>query len=103
MTAGEIVSVVGVVTVGIGLGITWMRNGRDQARREGEYSQTLKHINDKLEDVCKTTDETKDSIGTMKEHCASSVSTFSEQITTLFRRQQEHNKRLNQLDRRLPD
>lgn len=103
MSVGEIVSLVGVIAVGIGLGITWIRNGKSQARREGEYAQTVKQINEKLDEVCKETKETQDSVGSMKEHCASTTSTFQQQITTLFHQQDDSYKRLNQLDRRVPD
>lgn len=103
MSVGEIVSLVGVVAVGIGLGITWIRNGKAQARREGEYAQTVIQINEKLDDVCTKANETKDSISSMKERCASTTSTFQQQITTLFHQQDDSYKRLNQLDRRNPD
>jgi len=103
MSAGEAVAIVGVVAVGIGLGITWIRNGRAQARREGEYAQTVKQIDEKLANVSKKADETKDSVSSMKSRYEGSVSTFTQQITTLFHNQDKQEQRLNQLDRREPE
>ncbi len=103
MSIIEVVSIVGVVSIGVGLGITWTRNGKAQARREGEYSQTVKNIDDKLGDVCAKADETNQKLETMKTHCAASVSTFEQQITTLFHNQDKIEKRVNTFDRRKPE
>lgn len=83
MSFGEIFSVVGVIIVGVGLIITWVRNGRSQSKRDGVLEERIKNINKKLEDEHTGLGAIKESVDKQEVHCAKITSSFAERIKSL--------------------
>jgi len=83
MAVGEIFSVVGVVVIGIGLIVTWVRNGRSQSKRNGVIEERISGINKRLEDENTGLGAIKKSVDKQEVHCAKITSSFSERIKNL--------------------
>jgi len=83
MTTGELFSVIGVVVIGIGLIVTWVRNGRSQSKRDGVLEQRIKGVEDKLADDNTGLGAIKKSIDDQRVHCAGVTSSFKERIKNL--------------------
>jgi len=85
MTGGEIIALVGVAIVALGLGMTWVRNGRSQAKRDGVMEERIKGIKTKLEDPNTGLGAIKKSVEKQAVHCAKMTSSFEERIKDLER------------------
>lgn len=83
MSAGEIIALVGLGVVAFSLGMTWIRNGRSQAKRDGVMEERIKGINKKLEDPKTGLGAIKESVENIKVHCAEVTSSFAEKIKNL--------------------
>jgi len=83
MTGGEIIALVGVAIIALGLAMTWVRNGRTQAKRDGIMEERIKGINKKLEDPNTGLGAIKKSVEKMEIHCAKVTSSFAEKIKNL--------------------
>lgn len=83
MTGGEIIALVGVAVIALGLGMTWIRNGRSQAKRDGVMEERIKGIDKKLEDPNTGLGAIKKSVDKQEVHCAKMTSSFTERIKDL--------------------
>ena len=83
MSTGEILSMAGVVIVAIGLAMTWVRNGRSQAKRDGVLEERINGINKRLEDENTGLGAIKKSVDSQEVHCAKITSSFAERIKNL--------------------
>jgi len=83
MTLGEIIPLVGVVIIAIGLAVTWVRNGRTQARRDGVIEERINSIKTKLEDPNTGLGAIKTSVEDQRVHCANITGSFKERIKDL--------------------
>ncbi len=83
MSPGEIIALVGVGIVAFSLGMTWIRNGRSQAKRDGVMEERIKGINKKLEDPNTGLGAIKTSVEHVKLNCAEVTSSFKERIKNL--------------------
>lgn len=54
MLGVEIGSVAGVILVGLGLLLTWVRNGRDQGERDGRIESQMENLNGKMDTMVKS-------------------------------------------------
>ncbi|KKM84017.1 hypothetical protein LCGC14_1303420 [marine sediment metagenome] len=83
MSPGEILALAGVAIIALGLGMTWIRNGRSQAKRDGVMEERIKGINKQLEDPSTGLGAIKESVDNMKVHCAEVTSSFKERLKNL--------------------
>jgi len=83
MTVGDIFAVVGVVVIGIGLIITWVRNGNSQSKRDGVLEERISNLSMKLEDKNTGLGAIKNAVEDQKVHCAKMTSSFKERIKNL--------------------
>lgn len=83
MTAGEIFPVAGVIIVAIGLTITWIRNGRSQAKRDGVIEEKINGLSKRLEDKDNGLGAIKKSVDDQRVHCAGVTSSFKERLKDL--------------------
>ena len=83
MAVGEMFSVIGVVVIGIGLIVTWVRNGRKQSKRDGVLEQRMKGVEDKLDDDNNGLSAIKKSVDDQRVHCAGITSSFKERLKNL--------------------
>jgi len=73
MSTVEAVSVIGLVLVMLGLIGTWIKNGRSQSRWFGGINKQLEDPNHGLSALAKKMEN-------MQTHCASTTSSFGQQI-----------------------
>ncbi len=83
MAAGEVFPVVGVIVLAIGLALTWIRNGRGQAKRDGIIEEKITGINKRLDDPDSGLGAIKKSVDKQSFRCAGVTSGFEERIKTL--------------------
>jgi len=83
MTIAEILAMAGFFLVAVGLGFTWVRNGRGQARRDGILEERINGIKQILDDENNGLSAIKKCVDEQKVHCASTVSAFTERIKVL--------------------
>ena len=83
MTPGEIFSAAGISIVAIGLLITWVRNGRSQAKRDGILEERINGIQSRLDDEHTGLGSIKKSVEKQEVHCAKITSSFAEKIKHL--------------------
>ncbi|MBA7620754.1 hypothetical protein ES703_28109 [subsurface metagenome] len=83
MTPGVIVSIVIAILVAIGLGVTWIRNDRSQAKRDGILEERINGVKDKLEDPNTGLGAIKNSVERQAKHCAGITSAFEERLKDL--------------------
>ncbi len=78
-------SVAGVAI--LGLFVTWIRNGKSQAKHmsemEGRQSEQIKTIFNKLDENKEVLGAIKESVEGQKNHCAGVVGRFDERIKSL--------------------
>lgn len=86
MVAFEIVSVSGVVVVGIGLIITWVRNGRSSSIAYGRLEAKMEYTQKMLDDPNTGLGAIKKSVDDQKIHCARVSSALQEQVKSLEKR-----------------
>jgi len=70
MHGGDIAQWVMTVAVALGLIVTWVRNGRNQAAKWGSLEMEIKNIKDKLDDKNNGLGAIKSSVDEQKLHCA---------------------------------
>lgn len=97
---GDIIALIGVVGLGIGLAFTWRRNGLSQARRDGELQAAVNDTNQKVDATKQKVEDLQQTVAAHQQHCSGCVATFTQQITTLFKNDDDQKHRLDQLDRR---
>ncbi len=83
MAAGEVFPVVGVIVLAIGLALTWIRNGRGQAKRDGIIEEKITGINKRLDDENTGLGAIKKSVDKHELHCAKITTSFAERIKTI--------------------
>ena len=106
MSPIEIATVIGTAIIGVGLALTWRKNGKsqrerdlkiaeDRAARDAALQAELQRLNRQQEVNITRTTETKNKVIEMANHCASTVATFKE-------RTHRHEERLNKLEANKP-
>jgi len=83
MTAGEIFPVVGTIIVGIGLIVTWVRNGRSQSKRDGVLEEKINGIQSRLNDEHSGLGAIKNAVESQEVQCAKITSSFKEKFKNL--------------------
>lgn len=83
MTPGVIVALVGVGIIALGLGLTWVRNGRHQAKRDGVLEERINGIKTQLADPTNGLGAIKKSVDDQQVHCAGITGSFKERIKDL--------------------
>jgi len=94
MTAGEVIALSGLCMVGFFQLVAFVRNGKEQKRRDDEHNKklaerdatlhaNLQNIDSAVTDIKKDVSETKDGIGGIREHCAGVTSGFQERLINL--------------------
>ena len=79
----EIFSVIGVVIVGIGLIITWVRNGKSQAKRDGVLEERINNISKTLDNENSGLGAIKKAVENQRVKCSDITSSFKERIKNL--------------------
>ncbi len=79
----DIVSLVGLFAVALGLTVTWIRNGKSQAARDGILEQRMKGVEDKLADENNGLSAIKKSVDDQRFFCAGTVGSFKERLKDL--------------------
>ncbi len=79
----DIVSLVGLFAVALGLTVTWIRNGKSQAVRDGILEQRMKGVEDKLSDENNGLSAIKKSVDDQRVKCAGTVGSFQERLKDL--------------------
>jgi len=85
MTIGDIFPVAGVIILAIGLAVTWIRNGRGQAKRDGAIEEKINGLSKRLEDKDNGLSAIKKSVDEQRVHCAGITSSFKERLKDLER------------------
>lgn len=80
MSIPEIASIVGIVLIGLGLIITWVRNGRSQAEQFGSLKTDVKNIQSCLDNKDCGLGALSNKIAEFKTHCAKVSTSLSEQV-----------------------
>lgn len=83
MALGEIINFVGVILVGIGLMITWNRNGRNTAEKYGALTEQVKQSNSKLDEHHQKLDAIQAAVSNQAVNCATISSTLIGKIKSL--------------------
>ncbi len=83
MSAGEIIALVVAIMAIVGLGGTWVRNGKSQAKRDGIMEEKVNGINKRLEDPNTGLGSIKRSVDKQALHCAKMTSSFIERFKNL--------------------
>ncbi len=79
----DIVSLVGLFAVALGLTVTWIRNGKSQAARDGILEQRMKGVEDKLADENNGLSAIKNSVDGQRFFFAGTVGSFKDRLKDL--------------------
>lgn len=74
-----------VVGIAIGLILTWRRNGKDAAERNGAFKNEVKNIGEKLEGMEEGIKDIKESVNKQQVHCATISTQLMERVSHLER------------------
>ncbi len=85
MTPGEIISLIGVISIGIGLIKTWTRNGHDASEKYGVLTEQVKESNKKLDGHGKKLDAIQVAVSEQRTNCATISTALQERITSIER------------------
>ena len=106
----DMASIVGVIVIGVGLGITIWRNGKaqkdrdieiarekavidaEQAKRDTQLQSKVDQIAEKQNIEIQRLTEVKNKVCEMSNHCAATVATFTEKLANLEKHY--HNSKL---------
>ncbi|MBA7541069.1 hypothetical protein ES705_33376 [subsurface metagenome] len=86
MTVGEILSIAGFCIVAVGLIATWVRNGRNQSKRDGILEERINNLSKKLDDENTGLGAIKKCVDKQAIHCAGITGSFEERIKGLEER-----------------
>lgn len=89
MAVGEMVNFAGVVLVGIGLMVTWYRNGRSASEKYGALTEQVKESNKKLDSHSEKLDAIQASVNEQKINCATISTGLKERIGAVEREVQK--------------
>ena len=97
MSITEMFSIIGVVTIGFGLVITLVRNGRGETARNAslktELRKDIQNINDKLENRMTGLGAIKKGVDDQRLHCVRVSTSLEEKVSS-------HTKDIDELKRR---
>jgi len=93
MSVAEIVAVVMAILVGIGLILTWVRNGNSQSEQFGSLKTDVKNIQNSLDNSDCGLGALSGKIAEFKTHCAKVSTSLSERV-------QSHEKSIDRLKER---
>ena len=80
MSVAEIVAVVMAILVGIGLCVTWVRNGRSESEQLGSLKTDVKNIQNSLDNPDYGLGALSGKIAEFKTHCAKVSTALSEKV-----------------------
>ena len=80
MSIPEIATIVGVVIIGLGLIMTWRRNGRSQAEQFGGLKTDVKNIQSSLDNPDCGLGALSNKVAEFKTHCARVSTSLSVQV-----------------------
>jgi len=83
MSAAEVFSIIGVCLVGMGLIVTWVHNGRSEARKMGALQEKVTNVETELKDENHGLGAIKDEINDFKLHCAKVSTSLKGRVETL--------------------
>ena len=92
MSVAEIVAVVMAILVGIGLILTWIRNGRSESEQLGGLKTDVKNIQNSLDSPECGLGALSNKIAEFKTHCAKVSTSLSERVKS-------HEKSIDELRR----
>ncbi len=83
MPTGELLPLIGFFLCAVGLILTWMKNGKGEAKRAGAIEESINGINKRLDDPNSGLGAIKNSVDRQTQHCAGITSSFEERLKDL--------------------
>ena len=75
----------GNILLGIGLAVTWLKNGRSQASKYGELQNEVKNTGEKVDSLRETVNEIDRKVDKFETHCAGISGRLDERVHTTER------------------
>lgn len=93
LSIAELVSLIGIVMLGVGLAVTWIRNGRSQGtamgKLEGTLSTEIKNIHKRLDDPDTGLGSIKKAVDGQALHCAKVSTGLANKVEALEKKRRK--------------